>query len=66
MFLLIAGIVVFIITAAIFWALLPRGGRLHRWVETEWEPYVSVALCSGVALAFTMTLSGLLNILGSS
>jgi hypothetical protein len=66
MFLLITGIVVFIITAAIFWALLPRGGRLHRWVETEWEPYVSVALCSGVALAFTMTLSGLLNILGSS
>ncbi len=66
MLLLIAGIVVFIITAAIFWALLPRGGQLHRWVETEWEPYVSVAICSAVALAFTMTLSGLLNILGSS
>ena len=33
---------------------------------TEWEPYISVALCSGVALAFTMTLSGVLNLLGSS
>ena len=37
-----------------------------RWVDTEWEPYISVALCSGVALAFTMTLSGVLNLLGSS
>ena len=62
----IAGIVIFVITAAIFWALLPRGGKRHRWVETEWEPYISVALCSGVAIAFTMTLSGLLNILGTS
>jgi hypothetical protein len=66
MLLLIAGIVTFVVIAAIFWALLPRGGQRHRWVETEWEPYISVALCSGVALAFTMTLSGLLNILGSS
>ncbi len=66
MLLSIAGIVIFVITAAIFWALLPRGGKRHRWVETEWEPYISVALCSGVAIAFTMTLSGLLNILGTS
>ncbi len=66
MFLLGAGIAVFIITAVIFWALLPRGEKRHRWVETEWEPYISVAICSGVALAFTMTLSGVLNLLGSS
>jgi len=66
MLLLISGIVTFVVTAAIFWALLPRGGQLHRWVETEWEPYISVAICSGVALAFTMTLSGVLNILGTS
>ena len=49
MFLLMSGIVVFLITAAVFWALLPRGGNRHRWVDTEWEPYISVALCSGVA-----------------
>ena len=54
------------ITVAVFWALLPRGEQRHRWVDTEWEPYISVALCSGVALAFTMTLSGVLNLLGSS
>ena len=66
MVLLISGLVVLVITVAVFWALLPRGEQRHRWVDTEWEPYISVALCSGVALAFTMTLSGMLNLLGSS
>jgi hypothetical protein len=66
MLLLIAGIVVFVITAVVFAMLLPRGGKTHRWADTEWEPYVSVAICSGVALSFTMTLSGLLHLLGVS
>jgi len=66
MFLLMSGIVVFLVTAAVFFALLPRSGNRHRWVDTEWEPYISVAICSGVALSFTMTLSGVLNLLGTS
>jgi len=66
MFLLVCGIAVFVVTGATFVALLPRGGKTHRWVNTEWEPYVSVAVCSGLALSFTMVLSGLLNMLGSS
>jgi len=66
MFVLISGLVVFVITGAIFWALLPRDGKTHRWVNTAWEPYISVAICSGLALAFTMTLSGILNMLGTS
>jgi hypothetical protein len=66
MFLLISGVVVFLVTAAVFWALLPRGGIRHRFVDTEWEPYISVAICAGVALSFTMTLSGVLNLLGTS
>jgi hypothetical protein len=66
MFLLILGIVVFIFTGAVFWTLLPRGGHRHRWVDTEWEPYISVAICAGVALSFTMTLSGALSLLGTS
>ena len=66
MLLLICGIAVFIVTATVFWLLLPRGGQLHRFVGTEWEPYISVAICSGVALAFTMTLAGILNLLGTS
>jgi hypothetical protein len=66
MFLLMSGIMVFLLTAAVFFALLPRGGKRHRWVDTEWEPYISVAICAGVALSFTMTLSGLLDVIGGS
>jgi hypothetical protein len=66
MFLLMSGIMVFLLTAAVFLALLPRGGKRHRWVDTEWEPYISVAICAGVALSFTMTLSGLLDVIGGS
>lgn len=66
MTLLISGIVVLIITASVFWALLPRGEKRHRWVDTEFEPYISVAICAGVALAFTMTLSGVLSLMGAS
>ena len=61
----ISGLVVLVVTAAIFWALLPRGGKVHRLVGTEWEPYVNVALCSGIALAFTLALSGVLSLVGS-
>jgi hypothetical protein len=66
MFLLISGIVVLVVTAGVFWALLPRGGARHRWVDTELEPYISVAICAGVALGCTMTLSGTLNLIGTS
>jgi hypothetical protein len=63
---LISGIIVLIMTGAVFWSLLPRGETLHRWANTEWEPYISVAICSGVALSFTMILSGLINLLSTS
>ena len=66
MLLLMSGIVVFLVTVGIFWSLLPRGGKRHRWVDTELEPYISVAICAGIALSFTMTLSGVLDLLGSS
>jgi hypothetical protein len=66
MFLLISGIVVFLVTGTVFWALLPRGDKRHRFVDTEFEPYIGVALCAGVALSCTMTLSGLLNLLATS
>jgi hypothetical protein len=66
MALLTAGIVVLIATGVVFWALLPRGGQTHRWTDTEWEPYISVAICAGIALSFTMILSGVLNVLATS
>jgi hypothetical protein len=63
MVLLIAGAVVFVLTALTFWYCLPRDGKTHRFVGTEWEPYVGVAFCAAVALGFTMLLSGTLNLI---
>jgi hypothetical protein len=62
----IIGFSVLILAVIVFLALLPRDGRLHRWANTEVEPYISVAICAGVALGFTMVLSGIIDILGSS
>ena len=62
---LIGGVIVFVLTAIVFWSCLPRDGKLHRFVDTEWEPYVGVAFCSAVALSFTMILSGALNLAGA-
>ena len=62
---LAGGIVVFIITAALFWYCLPRDGKVHRYVNTELEPYVAVAFCSGFALSFTMILSSILDMIST-
>jgi hypothetical protein len=62
MYSLITGAVVFVVTALAFWYFLPRGGRTHRFVGTELEPYVAVAFCAAVALACTMMLSGALSL----
>lgn len=55
-----AGVAVLLLTAIVFWACLPRGGKTHRFVGTEFEPYVGVGICAGVALGSTMILSGFL------
>jgi hypothetical protein len=57
----IAGLVALALTVVLFWVLLPRGGRTHRFVGTEFEPYVAVLLTAMVALSFTMILSGILQ-----
>jgi hypothetical protein len=59
---LASGVAVFIATAIVFWYCLPRGGKTHRFVGTELEPYVGVAFCSAVALALTMILSGAISL----
>jgi hypothetical protein len=58
---LVSGVVALIVTGAVFFALLPRGGNRHRWVDTAWESYIAVALCAGVALSFTLLLSGVIE-----
>jgi len=62
---LISGVIILVLTAITFWYCLPRDGKFHRFVDTEWEPYVGVAFCSAVALGLTLMLSGVLNLLGT-
>jgi hypothetical protein len=62
--LLLGGVGVLAVTVAIFWLCLPRAGKMHRLVGTEWEPYVAVAFCAGFALSFTMIVSASINIAG--
>jgi hypothetical protein len=62
---ILGGIVVLVLTVVVFIAFMPRGDKLHRFVNTEWEPYIGVAFCSATALAVTLTLSGVLNLLGT-
>ena len=57
----IAGFAVLVVTVLLFWLLHPRGGRRHRFVETELEPYIAVLLTGMVALSFTMILAGILR-----
>jgi hypothetical protein len=61
---LVSGIVVLAVTGVVFWMCLPRGGKTHRFVDTEWEPYVSVAFCSAIALGLTMMLSAIIDMAG--
>ena len=61
---LVSGVAVFVVTAIVFWYCLPRGGKPHRFVDTELEPYIGVAFCSAVALSFTMILSGAIKLAG--
>jgi hypothetical protein len=65
MLLMSAGVVVMILTVVVFIAMLPRGGKLHRFANTEWESYIGVAFCSATALGVTMMLAGLLNVIGN-
>jgi hypothetical protein len=64
MLLMLAGVVVLIVTAAVFFALLPRNGRTYRLAGTEFEPYVGVVFTAAVALGCTMSLSGAINYFG--
>ena len=63
MFILVGGIAVLVATVVVFISFLPRGGKVHRFADTEWEPYVGVAITSAVALGLTMTLSAILDIM---
>jgi TRAP-type mannitol/chloroaromatic compound transport system permease large subunit len=61
-YLLAAGVIAVVVTAGLFWRALPVAGRTHRWVGTEMEPYIALFFTAGVALSFTLLLSGAIKL----
>ena len=61
---MIIGVVVLVLGSILFWYMLPRDGKRHRFVETELEPYIGVAFTAGVAVGLTLMLSGAIDVWG--
>jgi hypothetical protein len=61
---LLGGIIAFVVTAAIFWACLPRDGKPYRFADTAWDPYIGVAFSSGFALSVMAIASGVVSFVG--
>ena len=41
-------------TALLFWRVLPRNGKIHPLVGTQWEPYFAILFVGGAALGIGM------------
>jgi hypothetical protein len=63
---LVAGAAVSLVTALLFWRCLPRNGRRQRFVGTEWEPYIAVAITTGAILGAGFIAMGLGELVGLS
>ena len=44
------GLAIFVVTLFLFWRTLPKNGKPHRLVGTEWEPYFVILFVGGAAL----------------
>ncbi|HWL74070.1 MAG TPA: hypothetical protein VNQ74_09375 [Burkholderiaceae bacterium] len=61
---LLGGIIAFVVTAAIFWACLPRDGKRYRLADTAWDAYVGVAFSAGFALSVMAIAFGVVGFIG--
>ena len=48
------GAAILAVTLFLFWRVLPRNGKLHPLVGTEWEPYFVILFVGGTALGIGM------------
>ena len=58
-----AGLVLTVAAAAVFYFSLPRGGKTARFVGTEWEGYVVVAMIGVLGIGVIMTIVGATSML---
>jgi hypothetical protein len=48
------GLGILVVTLLLFWRTLPRNGKPHALVGTEWEPYFVILFVGGAALGIGM------------
>jgi hypothetical protein len=60
---ILAGLVMAVAAAAVFYFSLPRGGKTARFVGTEWEGYVVVAMIGVLGIGVIMTIVGATSML---
>lgn len=45
---------IFLLTALMFWRILPRNGKVHPLVGTRWEPSLAILFVGGFGAGFGM------------
>jgi len=50
------GLGILLVTIFLFWRALPRNGKTHFLVGTQWEPYFVIVFVGGTALGIGMML----------
>ena len=58
---LIIGIIALVVFGTALYYSMPRGGKTARFVGSEWEGYIVVAMISGIATGAILTVSSLIN-----
>jgi hypothetical protein len=58
---LIIGIIALVVFGAALYYSIPRGGKTARFVGSEWEGYIVVAMISGIAMGAILTVSSLIS-----
>jgi hypothetical protein len=55
------GLIIWFVTGAVLWYQLPRGGKTHRFVATEFKPHVAVAFGTAIAVGFCLIFLGVVD-----
>jgi hypothetical protein len=59
---LVLGLVAFGVALALFKLCLPQGGKVRRFVGTEWEPYVAVGITLALVVSVGLAGTGIIRL----
>jgi hypothetical protein len=59
----LSGFALVLVTALLFWKVLPRNGQRHYLATTVWAPYLSIGLTGGLAFGIAMMVAGVAKLI---